>query len=199
MGEPPFAARPCSQRGLPCRLRCRGRGGLLPHLFTLTSQGSRASLTPQIACAICQHPNPYPTPDPRGKPHGTRQIGRKSERAVCFLWRSLSLVTAAKRPLQGPGCYPALRSREPGLSSPLPRGREAAARPAIICRINPRSPPSRTLFLPRPPPHRRNLPRLPRRILRDRRANPILCRRRAARTALRSPDSIERANSTGRR
>jgi hypothetical protein len=29
--------RSCSRRGLPCRLRCRLRGGLLPHLFTLTA------------------------------------------------------------------------------------------------------------------------------------------------------------------
>jgi hypothetical protein len=28
--------RPCSWRGLPCRLRRRRRGGLLPHRFTLT-------------------------------------------------------------------------------------------------------------------------------------------------------------------
>lgn len=27
--------RSCSRRGLPCRLRCRLRGGLLPHRFTL--------------------------------------------------------------------------------------------------------------------------------------------------------------------
>lgn len=28
--------RPCSRWGLPCRSRCRSRGGLLPHRFTLT-------------------------------------------------------------------------------------------------------------------------------------------------------------------
>src|SRR2546428_7806693 len=27
---------PCSDRGLPCRACCQARGGLLPHLFTLT-------------------------------------------------------------------------------------------------------------------------------------------------------------------
>jgi len=27
--------RSCSRWGLPCRLRCRKRGALLPHLFTL--------------------------------------------------------------------------------------------------------------------------------------------------------------------
>jgi hypothetical protein len=29
--------RSCSRCGLPCRLRCRSRGALLPHLFTLAS------------------------------------------------------------------------------------------------------------------------------------------------------------------
>src|SRR6185369_9954413 len=29
--------RSCSRWGLPCRLRCRRRGALLPHLFTLTA------------------------------------------------------------------------------------------------------------------------------------------------------------------
>ncbi len=32
----------CSRWGLPCRPRCRVRGGLLPHLFTLTSDASKA-------------------------------------------------------------------------------------------------------------------------------------------------------------
>jgi len=31
----------CSAWGLPCRPRCRGRGALLPHLFTLTGTGNR--------------------------------------------------------------------------------------------------------------------------------------------------------------
>src|SRR6476646_9639793 len=29
---------PCSDWGLPCRRRCRRRGGLLPHRFTLTTR-----------------------------------------------------------------------------------------------------------------------------------------------------------------
>ncbi len=32
----------CSRCGLPCRLRCRKRGALLPHLFTLTRSEDRA-------------------------------------------------------------------------------------------------------------------------------------------------------------
>lgn len=36
-GPPPATPiRPCSRWGLPCRDRCRPRGGLLPHPFTLT-------------------------------------------------------------------------------------------------------------------------------------------------------------------
>ena len=33
--------RSCSRWGLPCRCRCRQRGALLPHRFTLASTGSR--------------------------------------------------------------------------------------------------------------------------------------------------------------
>lgn len=32
---------PCSDRGLPCHTRCRVRGGLLPHPFTLTAFSRR--------------------------------------------------------------------------------------------------------------------------------------------------------------
>lgn len=36
--------RSCSRWGLPCRSRCRVRGGLLPHLFTLTPSALRGRL-----------------------------------------------------------------------------------------------------------------------------------------------------------
>ncbi len=40
--RPAFAVpiRSCSRCGLPCRFRCRTRGALLPHLFTLTRRRS---------------------------------------------------------------------------------------------------------------------------------------------------------------
>ena len=38
--------RPCSRWGLPCRPRCRGRGALLPHRFTLAAR-------PEGAVAVC--------------------------------------------------------------------------------------------------------------------------------------------------
>ena len=37
--SPAAPIRSCSRWGLPCRPRCRGRGALLPHPFTLTRQG----------------------------------------------------------------------------------------------------------------------------------------------------------------
>jgi len=37
----------CSRWGLPCRLRCRSRGALLPHLFTLTRLAACAATARQ--------------------------------------------------------------------------------------------------------------------------------------------------------
>jgi hypothetical protein len=46
---PPAApSRSCSRWGLPCRPRCRGRGALLPHRFTLARGGSCL-----LARAVC--------------------------------------------------------------------------------------------------------------------------------------------------
>src|ERR1700759_4240181 len=52
--------RSCSRWGLPCRLRCRKRGALLPHLFTLARRSGRFVLCgtfPGVAPAGC-----YPAP-----------------------------------------------------------------------------------------------------------------------------------------
>ena len=56
--------RSCSRWGLPCRRRCRQRGALLPHLFTLAAVGSNAprrsvlcGTFPRLAPAGC-----YPAP-----------------------------------------------------------------------------------------------------------------------------------------
>ncbi|MEH2510261.1 hypothetical protein V1291_001615 [Nitrobacteraceae bacterium AZCC 1564] len=51
----------CSRWGLPCRFRCRKRGALLPHLFTLTRMTGRFILCgtfPRVAPAGC-YPAPY--------------------------------------------------------------------------------------------------------------------------------------------
>src|SRR6266540_2896733 len=37
---------PCSSWGLPCRSCCQSRGGLLPHLFTLTDESAVCFLWP---------------------------------------------------------------------------------------------------------------------------------------------------------
>ena len=59
--------RSCSRWGLPCRFRCRSRGALLPHLFTLTPLRSFRSFAgrfvlcgtfPGVAPAGC-YPAPY--------------------------------------------------------------------------------------------------------------------------------------------
>ncbi len=60
---PAVPIRSCSRWGLPCRPRCRGRGALLPHPFTLAAPG---------AC-----PGPI-RPEGRGYPGAGR--------AVCSLW-----------------------------------------------------------------------------------------------------------------
>src|SRR4051795_1862479 len=55
--------RSCSRCGLPCRLRCRSRGALLPHLFTLAFSERRrrfvlCGTVPGVAPAGC-YPAPY--------------------------------------------------------------------------------------------------------------------------------------------
>ena len=43
---------PCSERGLPCRPRCLGRGALLPHLFTLADRGNPRFGRCVFCCAV---------------------------------------------------------------------------------------------------------------------------------------------------
>src|SRR3569623_538117 len=57
--------RSCSRWGLPCRRRCRKRGALLPHLFTLTAPSLRRARRfvlcgtfPEVAFAG-RYPAPY--------------------------------------------------------------------------------------------------------------------------------------------
>ena len=114
-GESPSTVRPCSQRGLPCRPRRRERGGLLPRRFTLTDRREAA-----VGVRYAR----FRSHTVLSVAHGDRQFA-----FCCAISRPR---IAPKRSPRTPGSYPALRSREPGLSSPpLPRGRGgAAARPA---------------------------------------------------------------------
>lgn len=69
--QPVIPIRSCSRWGLPCRSRCRSRGALLPHPFTLTQEPGPRSLAPGrfafcgtvpgVAPAGC-----YPAPCSRG-------------------------------------------------------------------------------------------------------------------------------------
>ena len=44
--------RDCTEEGLPCRFRCRKRGGLLPHHFTLTTTASRGGGIFSVALSV---------------------------------------------------------------------------------------------------------------------------------------------------
>src|ERR1700749_4212334 len=75
--------RSCSRWGLPCRFRCRSRGALLPHLFTLTFLPFRARER-FVLCGISPGVAPagrYPAPHVDG--------------ARTFLPRGLSTLAGA--------------------------------------------------------------------------------------------------------
>src|SRR3954463_4345760 len=85
----------CSRCGLPCRLRCRKRGALLPHLFTLTplrlaSRGGSFSVALSLGpfpLALRQNPaGCYPAPHVDGartflslRPFGACGSGRPAD------------------------------------------------------------------------------------------------------------------------
>jgi len=50
--SPSAPIRPCSRWGLPCRRRCRKRGGLLPHRFTLARQAEAG----RAVCSLWHFP-----------------------------------------------------------------------------------------------------------------------------------------------
>jgi hypothetical protein len=106
-------------------------------------------------------------------------------------------VAPAPFSTRAPGSYPALRSREPGLSSPpARRGRSGgAARPKSTLPNPPPIRPSR----PRPPRRRTNPLHLPPRSLRGRTGSRIRYRRIAARTAPLFLDSTAPASNKGRK
>ena len=93
--------RSCSRWGLPCRFRCRTRGALLPHLFTLASPSQLTLLW-------------------RSRPGGLSRRSPEGAKAGGSFSVALSLG------LPPPGVIRHRMSMEPGLSSPLrerPSGR----------------------------------------------------------------------------
>jgi|GEM_PF-1549346 len=53
--RPSAPIRSCSRWGLPCRPRCRGRGALLPHPFTLAGRRGRSPRGPAV-CSLWHFP-----------------------------------------------------------------------------------------------------------------------------------------------
>src|SRR5882762_5087840 len=86
----------CSRCGLPCHLRCRRRGALLPHLFTLTSpKPHRGEGGRFVLCGTV----PGAAPRLREKNPAGRYPAPYVDGARTFLPRSLSaLAGAAVRP-----------------------------------------------------------------------------------------------------
>ena len=52
---------PCSSWGLPCRHRCRQRGALLPHLFTLARSDANVGRRRCVFCGTFRHAAVNPT------------------------------------------------------------------------------------------------------------------------------------------
>ncbi len=107
--------RSCSRRGLPCRRRCRPRGALLPHLFTLTARPLLRVLGRRFAlCGAVPGVAPagrYPAPCLRGartflrskatavRPTGARanRRGRRAGQATAAATRPLRRCGARRR------------------------------------------------------------------------------------------------------
>src|SRR5450631_2955194 len=74
--------RSCSRCGLPCRFRCRTRGALLPHLFTLASSEEEAVRSlwhcpwgrPRrtLSGTVCRWSPDFPLPQPFGRSRSGR-------------------------------------------------------------------------------------------------------------------------------
>src|SRR3954451_690325 len=101
----------CSRCGLPCRRRCRRRGALLPHLFTLTRRRS-------LRCCGAASPAGLSRRSPKGaKAGGSFSV-------------ALSLGPFPLALRQNPaGCYPA--PYVDGARTFLPRGLSALAGAAV--------------------------------------------------------------------
>src|SRR5256885_7952231 len=137
---------PCSDRGLPCRACCQARGGLLPHLFTLTlgEKGGlfsvalsvalrRPGVTWQSALRSSDFPQrATPTGIPRpSHPTATRQENYR-------FWKGQGKSTARAAAPVGPG-YPAAGAGPRSAPRPPParaRNRHFRRGPAALRRAS---------------------------------------------------------------
>ena len=127
MTPPTTPIRPCSRWGLPCRPRCRGRGALLPHPFTLARRSRRAGGLLSVALslrlpspAVDRHripvepglsSSPGSLPDQRPSSH----LARSANRAPRWMRQSLCgggqrSATAARRRNVPASAAPSTRS-----------------------------------------------------------------------------------------
>jgi len=90
-----FPIWPCSRRGLPCRRRCRRRGALLPHRFTLAVVLAHA----WAVCSLLHFPWAHaPQALPGALPFGARTFLRfLAKTAVAWPTPATNIVATAAR------------------------------------------------------------------------------------------------------
>ena len=90
-----FPIWPCSRRGLPCRRRCRRRGALLPHRFTLAVVLAHA----WAVCSLLHFPWAHaPQALPGALPFGARTFLRfPAKTAVAWPTPATNIVATAAR------------------------------------------------------------------------------------------------------
>ena len=129
----------CSRWGLPCRLRCRSRGALLPHRFTLTVEPKLAGSLFSVALSlespppdVIRHRVPV-EPGLSSRLRVTRYSGQPSGHLTQGQCRELRGSSQCSREaLQGCACTPRLRlhrSWPGGNGAGMPQSRSRPARP----------------------------------------------------------------------
>ena len=139
---------PCTRWGFPCRLACARRGGLLPHLFTLTAglapDGGLFSVALSVGTPRGVAARVYPSPTSLGyaasRPvvFGLSSPGLRRERSSALPrpWpayglpgagASVAVCNTANRGTAAPPAWPALRITKSPANAPDHAGLRSAA------------------------------------------------------------------------